>query len=716
MTNGTLAIYQNVSIDEKRNFMVENMDAFLLRFSPATATIENIFIKTTENDIDVKAPLAGSSAFSTNKANYACFTVEGKKWYYFIRSCKWVANNTLSLEMHIDSLNTWGVAILNAMTSRSTTLREHRTRFVQKAPAFSPLTLLAKVDKTSEGFNCMRYRTSKNEVLDANAGLSPLQWYLIYITKDILSDTATDNVIQCYLAPSEPVVAVKSHSGGSSVELSASSLQRNTYYYLSKKDQGSGTIFFSSTDPTKDKTISLGNDYAIAFWTNDGAFINWAIIDYIQCPQGLEWGMTHDSDSVTSVILQNCYALRYSTLQAASLDGMESFNKIVYNVGSTAEIVSDSVNAFNFNDPKIVKIITLPYEAVSLNYDSDGRIIMYHLNYDINYNVFIADTLKFSFGNSRLSCSKTKPDNINVEINSNKDSLPNFTRFLDDTKLLHSDFHTEKFIYDNFSYEVQLEQCSFTYANEPTYKFYFQPTNTINSNLLFEVVLQNANYESPNDYDFILSSRNNEATIFSDSYLNYLKTGYNYDKKSKGIEATGRWLGVAISVGETALGVATENAPLTIVGAMSMVSTITSAIVSQTASDNAFASKQAQMRQQAANVSGTDDIDLLKTYNGNRLLYETFDVNSVTKAMLNDLFYYCGYATNRIKKPEYLSRYWFNFVQCLPDFSYSSMTFNQCLEEITQKFKDGVTFFHYHNDYDLAQSKENWETWIIDHG
>ena len=34
------------------------------------------------------------------------------------------------------------------------------------------------------------------------------------------------------------------------------------------------------------------------------------------------------------------------------------------------------------------------------------------------------------------------------------------------------------------------------------------------------------------DYeDYLLVSRNNEETIFSNDYLNYIRTGYNYDKK-----------------------------------------------------------------------------------------------------------------------------------------------------------------------------------------
>lgn len=67
---------------------------------------------------------------------------------------------------------------------------------------------------------------------------------------------------------------------------------------------------------------------------------------------------------------------------------------------------------------------------------------------------------------------------------------------------------------------------------------YFKPTNTINSKFAFHFdysTLKDAafgTFKQTIDYeDYLLVSRNNEETIFSNDYLNYIRTGYNYDKK-----------------------------------------------------------------------------------------------------------------------------------------------------------------------------------------
>jgi hypothetical protein len=71
------------------------------------------------------------------------------------------------------------------------------------------------------------------------------------------------------------------------------------------------------------------------------------------------------------------------------------------------------------------------------------------------------------------------------------------------------------------------------------------------------------------DYHVLLSSRNNEMTIFSNAYLNYLKTGYNYDKKSRAIESASRWGGVVISAAGAAVS-AVAGGPIGALGAVSL--------------------------------------------------------------------------------------------------------------------------------------------------
>ena len=51
------------------------------------------------------------------------------------------------------------------------------------------------------------------------------------------------------------------------------------------------------------------------------------------------------------------------------------------------------------------------------------------------------------------------------------------------------------------------------------------------------------------DYeDYLLVSRNNEETIFSNDYLNYIRTGYNYDKKARDREIEKKTRNLPLSV------------------------------------------------------------------------------------------------------------------------------------------------------------------------
>ena len=69
-----------------------------------------------------------------------------------------------------------------------------------------------------------------------------------------------------------------------------------------------------------------------------------------------------------------------------------------------------------------------------------------------------------------------------------------------------------------------------------SFDVYFKPTNTINSKFAFHFdfgsIAEFGTFKQTIDYeDYLLVNRNNEETIFSNDYLNYIRTGYNYDKK-----------------------------------------------------------------------------------------------------------------------------------------------------------------------------------------
>ena len=124
-------------------------------------------------------------------------------------------------------------------------------------------------------------------------------------------------------------------------------------------------------------------------------------------------------------------------------------------------------------------------------------------------------------------------------------------------------------------------------------------------------------------------------------------------------------------------------------------------------------SKLANLAAQSTAVMGSDDVDLLSYYNGNRLEIKKYDTISQQKEALYKLFFYCGYSHNVIAKPNIRSRYWFNFIQCKPIFNEEGATpYNDYLDDVKSRYQAGVTVYHHHYDtirWDWEQKYENWE-------
>ena len=127
---------------------------------------------------------------------------------------------------------------------------------------------------------------------------------------------------------------------------------------------------------------------------------------------------------------------------------------------------------------------------------------------------------------------------------------------------------------------------------------------------------------------------------------------------------------------------------------------------------NSLKAKQANLAIQKASVSGSDDLDLMRYYSGNKLVMYEFGPIDVVKNNICDIFYYTGYAVNKQEMPNMFSRSNFNFIQCDPIFTTASTNkfIKPYLEDIKLRFNLGVTVYHNADDFD--QVKENLEVWL----
>ena len=101
-----------------------------------------------------------------------------------------------------------------------------------------------------------------------------------------------------------------------------------------------------------------------------------------------------------------------------------------------------------------------------------------------------------------------------------------------ESKLYNSNFFSLKYFYDNFEKEIFLERYNATLF--PHISIAFKQSNNISSNSLFRFSALNGTYEEPQLYgEYLNVNRQNEVSLYNSEYLNYIRTGYNYDKKAK---------------------------------------------------------------------------------------------------------------------------------------------------------------------------------------
>ena len=291
-----------------------------------------------------------------------------------------------------------------------------------------------------------------------------------------------------------------------------------------------------------------------------------------------------------------------------------------------------------------------------------------------------------------------------------------------ESKLYNSEFYRPTYVYDSFSFVFQLEKCRMDYyvVYGTSLKVYFDVTRTINSRFMFtfdDYQLRNSEESYAN---YMPITRNNEEVLYNVPYINYIKTGFNYDKKNKTISnvstianLAGSALAIPFSLAASSSGVGALMLGASVV---SFAMSAKNAVVTVMQNENSIKAALLQKENQTASVAGSDDVDLMSIYANNRLKLLYYEPNEITKNMIFNLFFYAGYASNRLGKPSHNTRIGFDYLEADVMYDYTKNIPTECLELLTNCFKNGVTYIHYVADrpsgkrWDLKQEYENWET------
>lgn len=774
---------------------------------------------------------------ANSDCNYCRIRQDDRDYYFFVMSADWRARRTVAFHLSMDTINTWWDEL--SWNAKTTIQRQHGDRFDKFLTGQSRTRLVRAIDRYNEGINPIlnvgfRPDTLRSEVLPD----SVLNWYLVYKTKEGMTPDNTTNPISVMLLADESLLINKGgESTSNTLETTFDELTpNNQIVWITEEMVQSGLV--GSIDTPMWVTPGLMT-FGEAHPSIPGAYLRAVCIDASEpvgwdvrklyytgdSPSEYVWTTTEEpwlTYSNRPTVLKNIASFRRG-ISGGDLTSYADINA----VGNEVKISYTNprqetipFTQFDRSNSKISKIIKLPYPPIEITSETievevppspefpNGtttyrELIHFPQGWVFNsiygameYVIAAQDT--FSTELQEYSFE----DEYVVELDSAPASGNGYLEYSMESKLYNSEFYNVSLMYDNVSHQVKLERLDFGVI--PSVKPIFYVPNTMTNNMMFKVEY-NGYFNPEYPYgDFLTSTRNNEMTIFSSGYVDYLRNGYNFDREAReqqnrqqiisaGIAVAGAigsiWTGGAslmassaaiaainksaqgfrqdainlgaLDVSGTPLPVTQhyldeegnlepdtvglseqrnaiqnyknlkseaerssrqQSLPNTYAGlqmvqsGINALSSVNNAIQSVAANNRNFQASLAQKQAMAVGAQGSADVDLMSIYAQNRLRVHKYTLHEQDRINLARVFYYTGYAHPLQEIPNWSSRYWFNFVQCTAHFNNEqTCIYHNYINDIKTRLGLGVTVYHEHNgEYDLDQTKENWETWLID--
>lgn len=636
--------------------------------------------------------------------------INDKTYYYFILNNSWKSENTVELQISLDTINTFWNEL--SWTAKTNITRQHKDRFLQKVRDASGTTRFQRIiDKFDEGLNPVKFLTSEKKINDIGIDLD---WYLIYKTNPVAATT-----LECYCCASQ---TLKFHSDSA-----------KGIYAAQLKNIGD-SVYFSTTD-NPDFYYNKGQSSEIHFQQDKQVKAALLIktadgMDLFQVTiAGIPTQYVEHIDKSTVIFedyqLSGTYftpaEVIYPPTQAyynfSILEQKAATESNKFNIG---DAYIESIDTLDRTDTTLVKIVKMPYAPFELVTASDRNYIV-QAGYIISEGRLKLNNLNTEFLN-KLN-QDTFSELQKTLANNYIDSKPVHDITME-SKLYNSSFYGIKYYYDNFNKEFFLERYSPKSTNiqniYATIKF--KQSNNISSNSLFDFELTNANYDEPSIYSrYMMVNRSQELSLYTNDYLNYIRNGYNYDKKIKSSQNTASTIGaVASGIAATASFISsiwTGGAGIAagISFTASAVASLTNTVITVQNNEASLAQKLEDLNRRASSVSNMDDTNLLAYYNGNRLISTREQCSNEMKQAVYNLFRLTGYGCNDYEIPSFNTREWYNFVQCKAKFDESNWRYGQdFLADVKSRFETGVTVYHKVDDsYDWNQEKENFESWLV---
>lgn len=584
-------------------------------------------------------------------------------------------------------------------------------------------TYVRNIDFINENINPLLIH-SPRAVIQNPKFLLVQNWYLLYRNQNDDMQSLT-NPVDCYLIPelTTPTNSAYIQNG----RLIPSWLEEGKWYSF-----GVGSVRATLSNGVVTQEPGLGRIEQLLI-TKAGNKIN--VMEIWGTPSAERWGILWQYDDIEYIDFASVpvYYDVFSTAPNLDLSWASSYHTQYTFNNSGALSNLDKISLLDRVDPKNIKLIKIPY--CPYNFTITNNVLDIATS-DVWEYATIEQTnggnihaLKLKDMSVKLSASFYNSNSCLYEIEKDFPNPPNFNNLRNpiqsielESKMFHSEFYRPTYVYDSFSFAFEMEKLNIAYYEENIIRdvaIKFDMTSTINSKFMFTFTNYVCDKPNENYYNVLPIARNNDEVLYNVPYINYVRTGYNYDIKNKNLTNAGNLIGLGLSMASIGLSFVAPSASLKVAGIVASVISMANSVKSVTQSiiqnENSIRQKQEQLKNQTASVAGSDDVDLMSVYSDNRLSYIVYEPTEVIKNLLKDLFFYAGYNSNRMGIPTHNNRIYFDYLECDAqlDIINSNMS-EDIINELVNSFKNGVTYIHKDYRYDLAQVYENWERELME--
>lgn len=671
-----LTLYRT-GIDPSRNLLIDSLDDYLATCDSLRAEAFSLIRPMEEGDVKAALPqrLSVDPAASV-PFDYLTVRQGDTTWRYYVTKLEQLATDTVKLHIVLDALNTIRPSDQD-FSPLSHCVRSLRNRYDGNS---RPIT-----EFSNEGIEATLVKTSETEF--------PMrEGFLVYS----MSEGAKPSLFALYGGHAAVANAVEITSDGffRQVDLHPSGDATNLLWVF--KRNSPAPMSWSCGDKSWSGTADK-----IEFEGEEGK------------PSGAPPRLHARSCVGNTVVAGSSIYISIVTLTSVDLPGnltVRGFNECTCNGIAPS---TQSIGELDRTDTRLVKVVEVPYLPLS---DDAAYFID-------------KDCIRFLFSDVEPAL-RTKVGQFDFDPAKyfKGESIADYSYLLSDPKLYCSQFYKCKVAYDNSAINVYFDNISFN-ANggDPTISVWFEPSTTLASSFLFS--LENGGgFEWKNEtesYPFVcVTDRNNELPLYTSDWINYLRNGYNYDKKRKAMEDATSWgstaAGIATSVisilGGAGLlgspGGAAASIPLISGGIAGIAGSAVGGITGQIGRNISYEQNLRSLQLENYSVAGSNDLSLWLSYGKGCAKVETWEVIEPQRRQIADLFYMRGYAVNEEEVPNTNVRRWFDYWEGVPKWNleFRKKWSQQWLTLLDQAYASGVTRLHeYQGRWDWEQKEQNWE-------